>query len=85
MAGITTDTQRLLRRPTSASWFRTAPSSAALTSSSLRTYSTQPPRGPNNAVKFWPFLVIIGLGTGGYVFMIKSRAESRNAPVRRIG
>ncbi|KAI6093903.1 hypothetical protein F4821DRAFT_221700 [Hypoxylon rubiginosum] len=82
MAGITTNTQRLLRRPTSLSRFRKP---ATFTSSSLRTYSTQPPRGPNNAVKFWPFVAIIGLGTAGYVFMIKSRASSRNAPVRRIG
>ncbi|KAI1780088.1 hypothetical protein F4818DRAFT_437379 [Hypoxylon cercidicola] len=82
---MASDTQRLRRRPMSPFRFRTAPSSTILTSSSLRTYSTQPPRGPNNAVKFWPFLVIIGVGTAGYVFMIKSRAESRNAPVRRIG
>ncbi|KAI1768321.1 hypothetical protein GGR53DRAFT_462574 [Hypoxylon sp. FL1150] len=83
MAGITTNTRRLLRWPVSPSRFRTP---ATFTSSSpLRTYSTQPPKGPNNAVKFWPFLAIIGLGTAGYVFLIKSRASSKNAPVRRVG
>ncbi|KAI1143533.1 hypothetical protein F5Y05DRAFT_368931 [Hypoxylon sp. FL0543] len=78
MTATTAPTQRLLMRPAPPFRFRT-PSSAW----PLRTYSTQPPRGPNNTVKFWPFIAIIGLGTAGYVFMVRSRAESRNAPVRR--
>ncbi|OTB08739.1 hypothetical protein M426DRAFT_316755 [Hypoxylon sp. CI-4A] len=77
MAFLTAESQRLLIRPVSPFRFQSY-------SSSLRSYSTQPPRGPNNAVKFWPFIAIIGLGTAGYVFMIRARAESRNAPVRRI-
>ncbi|KAI2640618.1 hypothetical protein GGS26DRAFT_539068 [Hypomontagnella submonticulosa] len=82
MAGTTSDTRRLLMRPASPSRFRTMLSSTTFTSSSLslsslRTYSTQPPRGPNNSVKFWPFLAIIGIGTAGYVLMIRARAENR--------
>ncbi|KAI0176385.1 hypothetical protein GGR52DRAFT_571349 [Hypoxylon sp. FL1284] len=73
MAGRSS-TQRLLPRPLSPSRFRKA---AAFSSSTLRAYSSQPPTGSNNAVKFWPFLVIIGLGTAGYAMLIKSRAESR--------
>ncbi|KAI0382032.1 hypothetical protein F5Y04DRAFT_56243 [Hypomontagnella monticulosa] len=87
MAGTTADTRRLLMRPASPTRFRTMLSPTRLTSSplsSLRTYSTQPPRGPNNSVKFWPFVAIIGIGTAGYVFMIKTRADSRHAPVRRL-
>ncbi|KAI1382285.1 hypothetical protein F4677DRAFT_21372 [Hypoxylon crocopeplum] len=84
MAGALAETQRLFARPMPPSRFRTAPSTFLTSSSPLRSYSTQPPRGSNNAVKFWPFLAIIGIGTAGYVFMIKSRAESRHAPVRRL-
>ncbi|KAI1407853.1 hypothetical protein F5Y13DRAFT_173906 [Hypoxylon sp. FL1857] len=79
MAATTAQTQRLLMRPAPFLQFR-SPSST----SPLRTYSTQPPRGPNNTVKFWPFIAIIGIGTAGYILMIKSRADSRNAPVRRL-
>ncbi|KAI2629641.1 hypothetical protein GGR54DRAFT_272164 [Hypoxylon sp. NC1633] len=76
MAGIAADPRRL----TPFSRFRTTSSSSLR----LRSYSTQPPRGSNNAIKFWPFLAIIGIGTAGYVFMIKARADSKHAPVRRL-
>ncbi|KAI0842185.1 hypothetical protein F5Y06DRAFT_259206 [Hypoxylon sp. FL0890] len=79
MAATTAHTQRLLMRPVPPFRFQN-PSSA----SSLRTYSTQPPRGPNNTVKFWPFIAIIGIGSAGYVFMVRSRAETRNAPVKKM-
>ncbi|KAI0533574.1 uridylate kinase [Xylaria digitata] len=39
-----------------------------------RAYSSQPPRGPNATVKFWPFLAIIIVGTGAFVYVSKSRA-----------
>ncbi|KAI8960116.1 hypothetical protein F5Y11DRAFT_330822 [Daldinia sp. FL1419] len=73
MAGVTA---AALVRPASALRFRTA--------ASLRAYSTQPPRDSNNTVKFWPFVAIIGLGTAGYVYMVRAKAASRNAPVRRL-
>ncbi|KAI8635117.1 uridylate kinase [Xylariaceae sp. FL1651] len=60
------------------SFFATTQRSAARAgmrgSSSRRTYSTQPPRGPNNSVKFWPFLAIIIVGTGAFAYVSKSRA-----------
>ncbi|KAK6193423.1 eukaryotic translation initiation factor 2 subunit gamma [Pestalotiopsis sp. IQ-011] len=40
-----------------------------------RAYSTEPPKGSNNSIKFWPFLVIIALGTGGYAMVVNQRAE----------
>ncbi|KAI1398529.1 hypothetical protein F4819DRAFT_468245 [Hypoxylon fuscum] len=69
MGAIAIDTQRLLRRPVSAS--------------TPRAYSTQPPKGPNATVKFWPFVAIIVIGTAGYIFTAKSMAKSRNTPIRR--
>ncbi|KAI3343055.1 hypothetical protein F4824DRAFT_129086 [Ustulina deusta] len=39
-----------------------------------RTYSSQPRRGPNTTVKFWPFLAIIVVGTGAFAYVSKSRA-----------
>jgi hypothetical protein len=39
-----------------------------------RNYSSQPPRGPNTAVKFWPFLAIIVVGTGAFAYVSKSMA-----------
>ncbi|KAI1383303.1 uncharacterized protein F4822DRAFT_72964 [Hypoxylon trugodes] len=90
MATNAANTQRLLKRPMSPFRFRTAPAYTSFTSpprslpTTFRAYSAQPPRGSNNSVKFWPFLAIIGIGTAGYVFMIKSRADSRHAPVRRL-
>ncbi|KAK4128734.1 hypothetical protein N657DRAFT_37781 [Parathielavia appendiculata] len=42
-----------------------------------RSYSSQgqppPPRGSNNQVKFWPFLIVIALGSGGYILLVNQR------------
>lgn len=40
---------------------------------SRRAYSTEPPKSTGNQVKFWPFLVIIAAGTGGYVLLANRR------------
>jgi UMP-CMP kinase len=37
-----------------------------------RFISSQPPRNTNQ-IKFWPFLVIVGLGTFGYTQLVKRR------------
>ncbi|KAI1083145.1 hypothetical protein F5B20DRAFT_577527 [Whalleya microplaca] len=98
MHPITADTQRLLRRPVSPIRFRgpapaqtsfspaLASRSSVLSRGSGRTYSTQPPRGPNQSVKFWPFIAIIVLGSAGYYYMVKQRAQymTGHAPVRRM-
>ncbi|KAI1252992.1 bifunctional uridylate/adenylate kinase [Eutypa lata] len=42
---------------------------------SRRAYSTEPPKSTGNQVKFWPFLVIIAAGTGGYVLLANRRKE----------
>ncbi|KAL7629242.1 bifunctional uridylate/adenylate kinase [Parahypoxylon ruwenzoriense] len=78
--------------PPSLSSSSSSPSSSSLRGSGRqqqvlsrrRLYSTQPPRGRNNAVKFWPFAAIIALGSGGYALMIRARAESRTAPARKL-
>ncbi|KAI1454381.1 hypothetical protein F4805DRAFT_439863 [Annulohypoxylon moriforme] len=80
MASATVQTQRLLMRPISPFRFRTSHSST----SSLRTYSSQPPKGPNQAVKFWPFIAIIGIGFGSYAYMAKARAAAKTAPIKKI-
>jgi UMP-CMP kinase len=42
-----------------------------------RSYSSgqahPPPRGSNNQVKFWPFLIVIALGSGGYILLVNRR------------
>ena len=30
-----------------------------------------PPKGSNNQVKFWPFVIVIALGSGAYMVLIK--------------
>ncbi|KAK9420979.1 hypothetical protein SUNI508_06124 [Seiridium unicorne] len=45
------------------------------TTAARRAYSTEPPKGSSNSIKFWPFLVIIALGTGGYAMIVNRRAE----------
>ncbi|KAI0483107.1 hypothetical protein GGR56DRAFT_622945 [Xylariaceae sp. FL0804] len=47
--------------------------------------STQPPRGSNQEIKFWPFALIIVIATGAFVAITKTRAERKTAPVRRPG
>ncbi|KAK8049502.1 UMP-CMP kinase [Apiospora phragmitis] len=44
-------------------------------SSARRAYSSQPPQNPNQTVKFWPFLLIIAAGFGGYVLLVKRRVD----------
>ncbi|KAH6897131.1 uridylate kinase [Thelonectria olida] len=39
-----------------------------------RAYSSQPPR-PNDKVKFWPFIAVIGLGTLGYMGLVNRRKD----------
>ncbi|KAI2614459.1 uncharacterized protein GGS25DRAFT_471817 [Hypoxylon fragiforme] len=79
MAGTTSSTSRQPSR------FRTWRSGTSFHPSPSRGYSAQPPRGPNNAVKFWPFAAIIAMGSAGYVLLARSRAESRNVSARRAG
>ncbi|KAI1448082.1 hypothetical protein F5Y02DRAFT_334091 [Annulohypoxylon stygium] len=77
MAGTTVHAQRLLMQPVSPFRFRSS-------HSSLRTYSTQPPKGPNNAVKFWPFIAIVGIGFASYAYMAKARAAAKTAPYKGL-
>ncbi|KAI0553534.1 hypothetical protein F4679DRAFT_423011 [Xylaria curta] len=50
---------------------------------SRRTYSSQPPRGSNATVKFWPFILVIIVGTGAFAYVSKSRAGQGRAPIAR--
>ncbi|KAK4116352.1 UMP-CMP kinase [Canariomyces notabilis] len=34
-----------------------------------------PRRSNNNQIKFWPFLVVIALGSGGYILLVNQRIE----------
>ncbi|KAK4039261.1 adenylate kinase-domain-containing protein [Parachaetomium inaequale] len=34
-----------------------------------------PPRSNSNQVKFWPFLIVIALGSGGYMLLVNRRKE----------
>jgi UMP-CMP kinase len=34
-----------------------------------------PPKGSNNQVKFWPFLIVIAFGSGGYMLLVNRRNE----------
>lgn len=46
-----------------------------------------PPTGPKQSVKFWPFFIIIGLGTGGYIMLANRRKGAsflRVLSVRRV-
>lgn len=48
--------------------------SSSLASRSGRFYSSQPPKPRrNDEVKFWPFVVVILVGTGGYVALVNRR------------
>lgn len=47
-------------------------------SSAHRSYSTgpgapPPPRSSGNGIKFWPFVVVIALGSGGYMLLVNRR------------
>ncbi|KAH6963528.1 hypothetical protein DER45DRAFT_112485 [Fusarium avenaceum] len=48
--------------------------SSSLAAQSSRPYSSQPPKPRrNDEVKFWPFLAVIIVGTGGYMALAKHR------------
>jgi hypothetical protein len=48
--------------------------SSSLATRSSRCYSSQPPKPRrNDEVKFWPFVVVILVGTGGYVALVNRR------------
>ncbi|KAJ1331459.1 UMP-CMP kinase [Microdochium nivale] len=45
-------------------------------SSFRRTYSSEQPKGNNAAVKFWPFVLVIVAGSGGYALMVNKKADA---------
>ncbi|CAF3443083.1 unnamed protein product [Fusarium graminearum] len=46
-----------------------------------RPYSSQPPKSRrNDEVKFWPFLVVALVGTGGYVALVNRRSGRIHNP-----
>lgn len=48
--------------------------SSSLAARCSRPYSSQPPKPRrNDEVKFWPFLAVIIVGTGGYMALAKHR------------
>ncbi|KAI0456596.1 hypothetical protein F5B21DRAFT_143486 [Xylaria acuta] len=80
MATFTTATTSRLFTTTGLSLTRTGTRGPA---TPRRTYSSQPPRGPNATVKFWPFIAVIIVGTGAFAYMSKSRAGQGRAPIAR--
>lgn len=70
----------LFRRAASSSARLYKPSSllGSARSSAHRSYSTgpgapPPPRSSGNGIKFWPFVVVIALGSGGYMLLVNRR------------
>lgn len=50
-------------------------------SSARRTYSsTEPPKGNNAAVKFWPFVLVIVAGSAGYALLVNKKAGKSMEP-----
>ncbi|KAL2259170.1 hypothetical protein VTK26DRAFT_7246 [Humicola hyalothermophila] len=39
-----------------------------------------PPRSNNNQIKFWPFLIVIALGSGGYMLLVNQRKDMSSNP-----
>ncbi|KAI1485944.1 hypothetical protein F5X96DRAFT_657477 [Biscogniauxia mediterranea] len=79
-ATTTTTTTTMMMGRTAA---RGVPSVTSMGGRSRRAaYSTQPPprKRPNDAVKFWPFALVIAMGSGAYVMLARTRAENRYAP-----
>ncbi|KAI1300295.1 uridylate kinase [Xylaria venustula] len=76
LATIPTASPSTPARPSAA---RTARARIGGTTIQPRSYSSQPPRGPNTTVKFWPFLAIIIVGTGAFAYVSNLRAE-KNMP-----
>lgn len=48
-------------------------------SSFHRTYSSEPPKGNNAAVKFWPFVLVIVAGSGGYALLVNKKADAMSS------
>ncbi|GFP52513.1 hypothetical protein ACSS6W_003417 [Trichoderma asperelloides] len=40
-----------------------------------RFYSSEPPRGGNSQIKFWPFFALFGLASAGYIQLANSRIK----------
>ncbi|KAI1749346.1 hypothetical protein F4782DRAFT_513422, partial [Xylaria castorea] len=80
MTTFTTPTASRMFTPARLSATRTSISGSA---TPRRTYSSQPPRGPNATVKFWPFILVIIVGTGAFAYVSKSRAGQGRAPIAR--
>ncbi|KAH7324448.1 adenylate kinase-domain-containing protein [Stachybotrys elegans] len=74
---------RLARPVAHSPAIRTTPSLSTLGPRSLlrqrRAYSSEPPRRSSNQIKFWPFLVLIGIGSLGYAGLVKQRVELNNS------
>ncbi|KAI0400547.1 uridylate kinase [Xylaria palmicola] len=73
---MTTFTAAMARSPLTTGGLSAARTSTRgpMTPPRRRPYSSKPPRGPNTAVKFWPFLAIIVVGTGAFAYVSKSRS-----------
>ena len=62
-----------------ASASRFTPRTSPMAVQCSRSYSSQPPKPRrNDEVKFWPFLVVILVGTGGYVALVNRRNGESN-------
>ncbi|KAH7035252.1 uridylate kinase [Microdochium trichocladiopsis] len=48
-------------------------------SSFRRTYSSEAPKGNKAAVKFWPFVLVIVAGSGGYALLVNKKADAMHA------
>lgn len=44
-----------------------------------RFYSSEPPRARSDKIKFWPFIAIIAMGSGGYIFLVNKRKGTGEA------
>ncbi|OBS18372.1 hypothetical protein FPOA_10099 [Fusarium poae] len=60
---------------------RLTPRTSSLAVQCSRPYSSQPPKPRrNDEVKFWPFLVVALVGTGGYVALVNRRSGRIHNP-----
>ncbi|KAF0642993.1 hypothetical protein NXS19_012202 [Fusarium pseudograminearum] len=64
-----------------ASASRLTPRTSPLVVQRSRPYSSQPPKPRrNDEVKFWPFLVVALVGTGGYIALVNRRSGRIHNP-----
>ncbi|KAK4156962.1 adenylate kinase-domain-containing protein [Chaetomidium leptoderma] len=61
--------------PSPSSFLRQQPLAQRSSYSSGSQGKSTPPRNSNNQVKFWPFLIIIACGSGGYMLLVNRRIE----------